>query len=138
MKENNIFIKPQYPVNLLKYLKSEGADRNIVHNNEFLRLFSQFERELLNSGHTLEDIIKNNIYIKDDAIYTNTNGNIISYKIDNENLVIKDYMKNLKYTVIYQDEGRNILYKQNEILKENEKLHLYEFDSNGWQIFIKK
>ncbi len=131
MKENNIFIKPQYPVNLLKYLKSEGADRNIVHNNEFLRLFSQFERELLNSGHTLEDIIKNNIYIKDDAIYTNTNGNIISYKIDNENLVIKDYMKNLKYTVIYQDEGRNILYKQNEILKENEKLHLYEFDSNG-------
>ena len=48
MKENNIFIKPQYPVKLLKYLKNNGADRNIVHNNEFLKLFNKFENDLLN------------------------------------------------------------------------------------------
>ena len=55
----------------------------------------------------------------------------MSFKIENGNLVIKDYKKNLKYTVFYQDEGRNIKYKTEEILKNNEKVNLYEFDSNG-------
>ena len=47
------------------------------------------------------------------------------------NLVFKEYGKNLKHTVLYQDEGRNISNITEQILKENERLHLYEFDSNG-------
>ena len=47
------------------------------------------------------------------------------------NLVFKEYGKNLKHTVLYQDEGRNISNITEPILKENERLHLYEFDSNG-------
>lgn len=45
--------------------------------------------------------------------------------------MFKEYNKNLKHTVLYQDEGRNISYITEPILKENEKLYLYEFDSNG-------
>ena len=50
VEENYIFIKPQYPVKLLKYLKSNGVDRNIVHNNEFLRLLKieVYEKKLYN------------------------------------------------------------------------------------------
>lgn len=108
VKENNIFIKPQYPVKLLKYLKNSGADRNIVHNNEFLRFFNKFENNLLKKGYSLEDIINNNIFIQDGVIYTKSGNNSISYKIENGNLVFKEYNKNLKHTVLYQDEGRNI------------------------------
>ena len=83
VKENNIFIKPQYPVKLLKYLKNSGADRNIVHNNEFLRFFNKFENNLLKKGYSLEDIINNNIFIQDGVIYTKSGNNSISYKIEN-------------------------------------------------------
>ncbi len=131
VKENNIFIKPKYPVKLLKFLKSNGADRNIVHNNEFLRLFNKFENNLLNKGYSLEDIINNNIFIQNGVIYNKSEGENISYKIENGNLVFKEYAKNLKHTVLYQDEGRNISNITEPILKENERLHLYEFDSNG-------
>ncbi len=131
VKENNISIKSQYPVKLLKYLKSNGADRNIVHNNEFLRLFNKFENNLLNKGYSLENIINNNLFIQDGVIYTKSEGENISYKIENGNLVFKEYGKNLKHTVLYQDEGKNISYITEPILKENEKLNLYEFDSNG-------
>lgn len=131
VKENNIFIKPHYPVKLLKYLKSIGADRNILHNNEFLRLFNKFENYLLNKGYSLEDIINNNIFIQDGVIYTKLEGENVSFKIENGNFVFKEYGKNLKHTVLYQDEGRNISYIIEPILKENEKLNLYEFDSNG-------
>ena len=131
MKENNIFIKPQYPVKLLKYLKNNGADRNIVHNNEFLKLFNKFENDLLNKGYSLEDIENNDIFIQNGVIYTKSGNDNISYKIENGNLVFKEYNKNLKHTVLYQDEGRNISYITKPILKENEKLYLYEFDSNG-------
>lgn len=131
VEENNIFIKPQYSVKLLKYLKNNGADRNIVHNNEFLKLFNKFEKNLLNNGYSLEDIINNNIFIQNGVIYTKSGNDSISYKIENGNLVFKEYNKNLKHTVLYQDEGRNISYITEPILKENEKLYLYEFDSNG-------
>ncbi len=131
IEENHIFIKPQYPVKLLKYLKSKGADRNIVHNNEFLRLFNKFENYLLNNGQSLEDIRDNNVFIQDGMIFIRFGNNNISFKIENGNLTIKDYKKNLKHTVFYQDEGRNISYRTEEILKNNEKVNLYEFDSNG-------
>ena len=80
---------------------------------------------------TLEDIKDNNVYIQKDMIFINWEDNSISFKIEDGNLVIKDYVKNLKHTVFYQDEGRDISYKTESILKEDEKLHLYEFDSNG-------
>ena len=117
VKENNIFIKPKYPVKLLKYLKSNGADRNIVHNNEFLRLFNKFENNLLNKGYSLEDIINNNIFIQNEVIYNKSEEENISYKIENGNLVFKEYGKNLKHTVLYQDEGRNISNITEPILK---------------------
>lgn len=131
VEDNNIFVKPQYSVKLLKYLKSKGADRNTLHNHEFLKQFSKFEKYLLSTGQTLEDIINNNISIRDGVIYTKIKDRNISYKIENGNLIIKDYKKNCKYTVFYQDEGRDISYKTEEIIKENQKVHLYEFDSNG-------
>lgn len=131
IKKNNIFVKPEYPVQLLKYLKTNGADRNIVHNNEFLRLFNKFETALLNSGKTLEDIANNNIRIQEDMILTRFGNKYISYKIEDGHLVVKDYGKNLKHIVFYEDEGRNISYKTEPILREDEKVHLYEFDSNG-------
>ena len=130
IEENSIYVRPQYPVKLLKFLKSNDADRNVLHNNEFLRLFINFENDLLNKGQTLEDI-KRNVFIKDGMIVTKIDDNSISYKIENGNLVIKDYKKNLKRTVFYEDEGRNISYKNEAILKDNERVHLYEFDSNG-------
>lgn len=131
IEENHIFIKPQYPVKLLKYLKSNGADRNILHNNEFLRLFNKFENYLLNNGQSLEDIRDNNVFIQDGMIFIKCGNKNISFKIENGNLTIKDYKKNLKHTVFYQDEGKNISYITEEILKNNEKVNLYEFDSNG-------
>lgn len=131
IKENNIFVKPEYPVQLLKYIKNNGADRNIVHNNEFLRLFNKFETALLNSGKTLEDIKNDNISIQGDMILTKFGNNYISYKIENGHLVVKDYGKNQKHIIFYGDEGRNITYKTEPILKNSEKLYLYEFDSNG-------
>lgn len=131
VEENHIFIKTQYPVKLLKYLKNNGADRNIVHNNEFLRLFNKFENYLLNNDQSLEDIRDNNVYIQDRMIFIRLGDNNISFKIENGNLVIKDYKKNIKHTVLYQDEGRNISYITEDILKDNEKVNLYEFDSNG-------
>lgn len=132
IKENNIFVKPEYPVQLLKYIKNNGADRNIVHNNEFLRLFNKFETALLNSGKTLEDIKNDNISIQGDMILTKFGNNYISYKIENGHLVVKDYGKNQKHIIFYEDEGRNITYKTEPILRLNEKLYLHEFDSNGF------
>lgn len=131
IEKNNIFIKPQYPVKLLKYLKSNGADRNIVHNNEFLRLFNKFEKYLLNNSQSLEDIKDNNVFIQDGMIFIQYKDKSISFKIENGNLVIKDYKRNLKHIVFYQDEGRNITYKTEDIIKNDEKVNLYEFDSNG-------
>ncbi len=124
-------IKQKYQVKLLKYLKNNGADRNIVHNNEFLRLFNKFETKLLMDGKSLEDIRDNYVFIQDGMIFTKIDDSNISYKIENGNLVIKEYKKNLKHTVLYQDEGRNISYITEDILNDNEKVHLYEFDSNG-------
>lgn len=131
IKENNIFVKPEYPVQLLKYIKNNGADRNIVHNNEFLRLFNKFETTLLKRGKTLEEIKNDNISILGDMILTKFGNNYISYKIENGHLVVKDYGKNQKHIIFYEDEGRNITYKTEPILKDSEKLNLYEFDSNG-------
>lgn len=131
IKDNNIFVKPYYPVNLLHYLKKNNANRNIVHNNEFLKLFSNFENTLLESGKSLEDIAKDNIRIVDNMIFTKDINGTISYQIENGNLLIKDYKKNLKHTVFYQDEGRDISYLTESILKDNEKVLLSEFDSNG-------
>jgi len=131
IKENNVFVKSQYPVQLLKYIKANGADRNIVHNNEFLRLFSKFETALLNSGKTLEDIKNDNIIIQGDTILTKFGDKYVSYKIEDGNLVVRDYKNNHKHIVFFEDEGRNISHKTEPILKDSEKLHLYEFDSNG-------
>lgn len=131
IEENNIFVKPEYPVQLLKHIKNNGADRNIVHNNEFLRLFNKFETALLNGGKTLEDIKHDNIFIERDMILIKFGDNYVSYKIENGNLVVKDYKKNQKYIIFYEDEGRNITYKTEPILRLNEKLYLHEFDSNG-------
>lgn len=131
IKENNIFIKPYYPVQLLGYLKSNGVDRNVLHNNEFLRLFSKFEKDLLKQGKNIETIKRENIFIQGDTLFTQSKEKIISYQIENGNLSIKDYKNNLKYTVCYRDEGRDVSYRLEPILKENERVHLYEFDSNG-------
>ena len=121
IEKNNIFIKPEYPVQLLKYLKANGADRNIVHNNEFLRLFNKFETVLLNSGKTLEDITNDNIRIQEDMILTRFGNKYISYKIEDGHLVVTDYGKNLKYIVFYEDEGRDISYRTEPILKTAKK-----------------
>lgn len=131
VEENNVFVKKEYEVQLLKYLKENGADRNIVHNNEFLRLFNKFENALLNQGKSLDDIKRENILIGKDIIFTKVEENYISYKIENGKLVVKDYSGNKKYIITYDDEGRNIVYNAEPILKENEMLKLYEFDSNG-------
>lgn len=131
VKENNIFIKPEYPVKLLKYFKTNGADRNIVHNNEFLRLFNKFETILLKSGKTIEELKEENVFIQKDMILTKIGNKYISYKIEDGNLVIKDYLKNNKHIVFYDDEGRSITSRTEPILKENEKVQLHEFDSNG-------
>lgn len=131
IEENNIFVKPEYPVQLLKHIKNNGADRNIIHHNEFLRLFNKFETTLLNGGKTLEDIKHDNIFIERDMILIKFGGNYVSYKIENDNLVVKDYKKNQKYIIFYEDEGRNITYKTEPILRLNEKLYLHEFDANG-------
>jgi len=131
VRENNIYIRPKYDVKLLKFLKVNGANRNIVHNNEFLRLFSKFENSLIKKGKSLEEIKENNILINADMILTQYGEAYIGYKIENGNLVVKDYKKNCKHIVFYGDEGRKISYKTEPILRENEKLNLYEFDSNG-------
>ena len=121
IEKNNIFVKPEYPVQLLKYLKSNGADRNIVHNNEFLRLFNKFETALLDSGKTIEEIANDNICIKEDIILTRFGNKYISYKIEDGHLVVTDYGKNLKYIVFYEDEGRDISYRTEPILKTAKK-----------------
>ena len=121
IEKNNIFVKPEYPVQLLRYLKSNGADRNIVHNNELLRLFNKFETALLDSGKTLEEIANDNIRIQEDIILTRFGNKYISYKIEDGHLVVTDYGKNLKYIVFYKDEGRDISYRTEPILKTAKK-----------------
>ena len=119
VEENNIFIRPKYPVRLLNHLRTSGADRNIIHNHEFLRLFSKFETSLLKSGKQLEDIQKENVLIQEGTILTRFGNNYISYQIEDGNLAVCDYEKNLKYTVFYEDEGRNVHYETTQILKNN-------------------
>ena len=131
VKENKIFIKPKYPVQLLKYLKCSRADRNILHHNEFLRMFNKFETALLSMGKSIEDIKKDNILIQGDMILIKFNNKYISYQIEDGHLVIKDYSRNLKHIVFYLDEGRDIFYKTEPIMREDEKIKLHEFDSNG-------
>ena len=70
---------------------------------------------MLNNGQSLEDIRDNNVFIQDGMIFIRFGNNNISFKIENGNLTIKDYKKNLKHTVFYQDEGRNISYKRYDI-----------------------
>lgn len=129
--ENHIFIRKKTPVKLLKYLKSNGADRNVLHNHEFLRLFNKFETYLLSQGYDLEEIKNRNVFIQGDLIITKFGDNYIGYKIEDGNLIIKDYKKNAKHIVFYNDEGRDISYKTERILEDKEKVYLYEFDSNG-------
>lgn len=131
VEKNKIFIRPKFSVQLLKYLKSNGVDRNLVHNNEFLRIFSELETKLLKEGKTLEDIKNNNILIQDGIIFINHGNESYSYRIENGNFVIKDYKNNLKKTVFYKDEGRNISYNCEELVPIKERVFLHEFDSNG-------
>lgn len=143
VEKNKIFIRPKYPVKLLKYLKNNGVDRNLVHNNEFLRLFSIFENRLLNSGKSIEDIKRENVLIRDGMVLTKIGKKNISYKIENGNLVIEDYKRNLKHIIFYKDEGRNISCKSEPIIKdidiekEKEKytLSTTEFRDNVDDIF---
>ena len=122
LKKNKIFIKPQYPVYLLEYLKANGADRNIVHNNEFLKLFSKFENDLLTLGKSIEKIRDENIFIQSGVIYAkNADNEYISYRVEDGNLVVKDYKRNLKHTIFYNDEGRDIVYNTEKNLSEDDK-----------------
>ena len=106
VEKNNIYIRPLYPVRLLRYLREAGANRNIIHHNEFLRLFNIFEKKMIRDGYDLEEM-KKYIEIKDNQIITKYDGNV-EYQIENGNLVVCDLANKLKITVIYQDEGRNI------------------------------
>lgn len=126
VNENKIFIRPKFNVILLDYLKKNGADRNIVHNNEFLRLFSIFEKSLIRSGKKIEEIIKNNIVIRDGKILTKANGERSLYKIEDYNLVVEDYSHNIKDTILFQDEGRKIIHKKEKILIKARKKDVEE------------
>ncbi len=121
---NKIFTRPKYPVKLLNYLKLNGADRNIVHNNEFLRLFSIFENDAQARGITLEDIKKKNLSIRDGMILIRYRNHRILYKISDGNLIVEDYGENTRNIIIYQDEGRKISYVQEAIL-ENKDREIY-------------
>lgn len=131
IKENKIFIKPNYNIKLMSFLKKNNVNRNIIHNNEFLRLFSEFEKKLLDNKESIESIIQENIIIENDMVFTKDGNSSIVYKIEDTNLVIKDYKNNTKRTVFYEDEGRKISYKIEANLNSNEKVNLNEFDSNG-------
>lgn len=124
--ENKIFIRPKFNVLLLDYLKKNGADRNIVHNNEFLRLFSIFEKRLMESGKKIEEIIENNLTIRDGKILTKVNEERFLYKIENYNLVVEDYSHNIKDTILFQDEGRRIIHKKERILIKTKKRDMGE------------
>lgn len=126
VNENKIFIRPKFNVILLDYLKKNGADRNIVHNNEFLRLFSIFEKRLIKSGGKIEEIIANNLTIRDGKILTKVNGERFLYKIENYNLVVEDYSHNIKDTILFQDEGRRIIHKKERILIKTKKRDMGE------------
>lgn len=126
VNENKIFVRPKFNVILLDYLKKNGADRNIVHNNEFLRLFSIFEKRLIRSGKKFEEIIKNNIVIRDGKILTKVNGERFLYKIEGCNLVVEDYSHNIKDTILFQDEGRKIIHKKERILIKAKKKDMGE------------
>ena len=76
---------------------------------------------MLNSGKTLEDIKNDNICIQEDMILTRFRNKYISYKIEDGHLVVTDYGKNLKYIVFYEDEGRDISYRTEPILKTAKK-----------------
>ncbi|MDO5557203.1 MAG: hypothetical protein Q4G05_03050 [Clostridia bacterium] len=113
-KDNNIFCKKYYEVKSLNYLKENNADRNIIHNNEFLRIFNNIEKKMLENGVPKEKI-KDYIYLNSKVIQVKQKniGNIKFY-IEEENLIIQDELKKEKNSVIYQDEGRNIIYKKIE------------------------
>jgi len=142
ISENRIFIKPRYDVKLLKYLKENGVDRNIVHNNEFLRLFGKFEKSLMDRGFDLETI-KKHIVIRDGMILTKLRDKNILYRIEDKNLVVEDYKRNIKHVIFYKDEGRDIYYEVEPILnnvnieKESEKYAISdtEFEENAEKIF---
>lgn len=141
---NGIFIKPKYEVKLLKYLKKNGVDRNILHNNEFLKLFSKYEKILIDRGYDLETI-KKHIVIRDGMLMTKFGDKNILYRIEDKNLVVEDYRRNIKHIIFYKDEGRDIFYEIEPILnnldieKESEKYTLSEvqFEENVEKIFKK-
>lgn len=122
VNENKIFVRPKFNVMLLDYLKKNGADRNIVHNNEFLRLFSIFEKHLIKSGKKIEDIIRDNLVIRNGAILTKADGERILYKIEDYNLVVEDYTRNIKDRILFQDEGRNIQHKKEKLLTKKKDM----------------
>lgn len=116
VNENKIFVRPKFNVILLNYLRENGADRNIIHNNEFLRLFSIFEKNLIKNGKKIEEIIERNLTIKDGKILTKVNRERLLYKIEGYNLVVEDYSRNIKDTIFFEDEGRRIIHKKGRIL----------------------
>lgn len=124
--KNKIFIRPKFNVLLLEYLKKNGADRNIVHNNEFLRLFSIFENRLIKRGKNVAEIIENNLTIRDGKILTKIDGERILYKIEGYNLVVEDYSHNIKETILFQDEGRTIIHKKEFLLNPRRKKDMEE------------
>lgn len=122
VKENKIFVRPKFNVMLLDYLKKNGADRNIVHNNEFLRLFSIFERNLIKSGKSIQDIVANNLAIRSGAILTRVDDERVLYKIEDNNLVVEDYSRNIKDTILFQDEGRKIQHRKEKLLTKKKDM----------------
>lgn len=123
VKENKIFVRPKFNVILLDYLKKNGADRNIVHNNEFLRLFSIFEKNLIKSGKSIKDIIDNNLAISGGAILTKFDEERVLYKIEDYNLVVEYYSRNIKDTILFQDEGRNVQHRKEKILTKGKDMN---------------
>lgn len=128
VKKNKIFIRPKYPVKLLGYLKRNGADRNIVHNNEFLRLFNLFENYMDNNGETLDDIKNKNLTIRNGMIFTRFGEHRILYRIEDYNLVVEDYGKNIRNIIIYQDEGRDISYRREHIIESTSQIEKNDFE----------
>ena len=81
---------------------------------------------MIRSGKKFEEIIKNNIVIRDGKILTKVNGERFLYKIEDCNLVVEDYSHNIKDTILFQDEGRKIIHKKERILIKAKKKDMGE------------